>query len=601
MMKSAAWLAIALTAVSVSVLGQTNTPAGPAFSAPATNAPAAKEATGFDKLQKSINSGFDVVTTPFEVALTYPVVGVTTHLVYSNANSNAFIRARQALRTAEMVHWPVENHDDQVYTLSVRTKDIAAASNVLAAAGAGGAQPGEVTKREGFWLIVVILVVGGLFFTLWYGLVNLRLFGHAWKCVRGKYDNPEDEGEISHFKALTSALSATVGLGNIAGVAVAITMGGAGAVFWMWVVAFFGMTLKFNSCFLAQLYRRVQPDGKVLGGPMVYLDEGIGGNYPSLKWLGKGMGILFALLCVMAAFGGGNMFQVNQLGSMVERTVFGSSDAAPAWVSFAVGLVVAVLVGVVIIGGIRRIGTVTSRMVPVMCGGYCVIALIILAINYKTVPGMFASIFHSAFTSEAVISGGLIGVLFQAMKRAAFSNEAGLGSAAIAHAAAKTKEPVREGVVAMLGPFIDTIVVCTMTALMILVTGAHKAGAGEGVEITAQAFASLLDARFGNMLLTIMVCVFAYSTLISWCYYGERCVEYLFGKRGILPYRIVYVMVVMVGPVLSLGRVIDFSDMMLLSMAFPNIIGSMIIAPKVKHIVKDYVRRLRAGDMKSYM
>ncbi len=442
-------------------------------------------------------------------------------------------------------------------------------------------------------LIVVVLFLGGIFFTFRYGFINIRLFRHSIAVLRGKYDKPGDTGEISHFKALTSALSATVGLGNIAGVAVAISLGGAGAIFWMWLTAFFGMSMKFSSCTFAHLYRRVHDDGRILGGPMVYLEEGITEQNKSLKPLAKVFAIVFAVLTIFAAFGGGNMFQSNQTASIIALLFFdgGDSDA----LKVGLGLFLATLVGMVIIGGIKRIGEITSKLVPLMCVFYCSICLIIIVMNAGAVPAVISSIFSGAFSAEALY-GGFVGVLVQGMKRAAFSNEAGLGSASIAHAAAKTEEPVREGVVAMMGPFIDTIIVCTMTAITILVTGAHQGGSAEGVEITATAFASL--GNIAPFALGLAVFVFAFSTIISWGYYGERAVEYLFGERGIVPYRVVYVLIVIAGPMLSLGNVIDFSDMMLLSMAFPNIIGMALISGKVKKLADDYIHRLQSGEMK---
>ena len=443
-------------------------------------------------------------------------------------------------------------------------------------------------------LILAVLVLGGIIFTLLFGFVNIRLFPHAIAVIRGKFDHPDDEGEISHFQALTSALSATVGLGNIAGVAVAIALGGPGAVFWMWFIAFFGMSLKFSSCSFAQLYRRVKPDGTVLGGPMVYLEEGIKGRFPKLLWLGKVFGISYAIFTMFAAFGGGNMFQSNQAFSIVNKQF-----QWPEHLDWLFGLILAILVGLVIIGGIRRIGEVTSKLVPAMCVFYCLCCIAIIGARFTEVPAMFAEIFTSAFTLKAG-AGGLLGVLLQGAKRAAFSNEAGLGSAAIAHAAAKTKEPIREGVVAMVGPFIDTIIVCTMTALTILITGAdhEKDAAVEGIATTSRAFAEL--HWVAPYALCIAVFVFAYSTLISWSYYGERAVEYLLGPRGVMPYRVLYVLVVVLGPIVSLKSVIDFSDMMLFSMAFPNIIGMLILYPVIRPLVKDYVARLRSGEMKPY-
>lgn len=451
-----------------------------------------------------------------------------------------------------------------------------------------------VPETVGLPFVVVTLVIGGLFFTLFFAFINIRLFKHAIDCVRGKFDNPDDDGEISHFKALTSALSATVGLGNIAGVAAAIAMGGPGAIFWMWLVAFFGMSMKFSSCSLSQLFRRIKDDGKVLGGPMVYLDDGIKKHYPAIGWLGKVLAIFFSVLCVGAAFGGGNMFQSNQTYYLFASQLYGDSRAAPDWLAWIIGITVAICAGMVLIGGIKRIGSVTSKMVPLMCATYTAICLIILIMNIGEIPAMFAEIFIQAFSPDALIAGGFLGVFVTGLKRAAFSNEAGLGSAAIAHAAAKTDEPVREGTVAMLGPFIDTIVVCTMTALTILVTDAHL-GEGNGIELTRRAFEFL--GAWAPWVLVVIVIIFAYSTIISWSYYAERCLEYLVGPAAVLPYRVLYVTAIILGPLFTLGNVLLFADLMLLSMAFPNIIGMIILSPILAKKVKDYCGRLKSGDM----
>ena len=450
-------------------------------------------------------------------------------------------------------------------------------------------------------LVLLVLIFGGIFFTFRFGFINVRLFTHSINVLRGKYDKPEDEGEITHFQALTSALSATVGLGNIGGVAIAIALGGPGAVFWMWCIAFFGMSAKFTSCSFAQLYRRVKPDGTVLGGPMVYLDEGIKEHYPGIAWLGKIFGIAFAIFTIGASFGGGNMFQGNQTFKILSGSF--NIPQAYAWI---VGVIMAALVAVVIIGGIKRIGEVTSKLVPLMCVFYCTCCFIIILTNASAVPAMITSIFVSAFQPDAMFSGGMIGVLLMGARRAAFSNEAGLGSAAIAHAAARTEEPIREGIVAMIGPFIDTIIVCTMTALTILITESHidintgkpfiEALAKEkDVALTAAAFATL--GSWVPYLLCIAVCVFAYSTMISWSYYGERSAEFLLGEKGIRPYRVLFVLFVMLGPIVSLKTVIDFSDMMLFSMAFPNIIGLILLSGSLRKRAKDYVARLKSGEI----
>lgn len=450
--------------------------------------------------------------------------------------------------------------------------------------------------------ILAVLVLGGICFTLRYGFINLRLFRHSIDVIRGRFDHPEDDGEISHFQALTSALSATVGLGNIAGVAIAISAGGPGALFWMWFIAFFGMCSKFSSCSFAQLYRRVNPDGTVLGGPMIYLEQGIRERFPKIAPLGKIFGCAFAVFTVFGACGAGNMFQGNQTFAIISMQFEVSRSFA--WVF---GIVLAALVGLVILGGIRRIGEVTSRLVPFMCLFYCAVCLTLIVINITDLPEVIAAIFRGAFTPKAGIAGFLLALIVGA-ERAAFSNEAGLGSAAIAHAAAKTKEPVREGVVAMIGPFIDTIVVCSMTAFAILITNSHvNPETGEaaavrgdssikGVELTAQAFGTL--GAFMPMLLCIAVMVFAYSTMISWSYYGEKATEYLFGQRGIVVYRIVFLAFVVLGPILSITNVLGFSDVMLFSMAFPNIIGMLMLSGILVPLAKDYIRRLKSGEMK---
>ncbi len=459
----------------------------------------------------------------------------------------------------------------------------------------------QIDQPRAIPLIILILVTGGVFFTFFLGWVNIRLLKHAVSVVRGKFDNPDDEGEISHFRALTSALSATVGLGNIAGVAVAISLGGAGAVFWMWLTAVFGMSLKFTSCTMAQLYRRIKPDGSVLGGPMVYLDDGIREQAPGLAPLGRLLAIVFSFFCIMGAIGGGNLFQANQTYKIIEEQYIqatGSTDS-PAMLAWIVGIVLAGLAGIVIIGGIKRIGEVTSRMVPLMCGFYCLVCLVLIFSNFTAVPKLIWGIFTEAFNAKAVY-GGFLGVLIQGMKRAAFSNEAGLGSAAIAHAAAKTKEPVREGIVAMLGPFIDTIIVCTMTALAILITQSHTQDGLGGVELTRHAF-SQMPGFLGNIspwFLCLAVFIFAFSTIISWCYYGERSAEYLLGESGILPFRVFYCIIIILGPLVSLSSVVDFADMMMLSMVFPNIIGLLILSPLIRSHVRGYIGRLKSGDIK---
>ena len=447
--------------------------------------------------------------------------------------------------------------------------------------------------------IVVLLALGAIFFTLFYRFINFRMFKHAFDVVRGKYDHREDRGEITHFKALTSALSATIGLGNIAGVAVAIQTGGPGAVFWMTSIAFFGMSSKFSSCTLAQLYRKENGDGTISGGPMYYLDMGL--SEMKLGTIGKILGLMYAVMIMGGALGGGNMFQVNQTAEAF-RSTFALSESA----NLPIGIIMMLLVGVVILGGIQRIGEATSKMVPAMCAMYVLASISVLTINYEKIPHSFALIYTMAFSQNALF-GGVVGVMITGITRAAFSNEAGLGSSSIAHAAAKTNEPVREGIVAMLEPFIDTVIVCNMTALVVIVSGAWndpQIPASAGVALTMAAFSTV--SSWFPYILAICIALFAYSTMISWCYYGERGWIYLWdhvregmGLKSLWLFRLVFLGFVLIGATHKLSDVIDFSDVMLLCLAFPNILGSMVLAPRVWVRVKDYMEKYKNKQMKA--
>lgn len=436
--------------------------------------------------------------------------------------------------------------------------------------------------------VVAWLVLGAIFFTLRMSFISVRGFAHALKVITGAYDKAGDTGEISHFQALASALSATVGLGNIAGVALAVAAGGPGAVFWMIVAALFGMSSKFVECTLGQMYREVRPDGSVSGGPMHYLDAGL--QEMGLGALGKPLAVLFAVMCVGGSFGGGNMFQANQSFAAISEVIPFFADKA--WLY---GLVLAFLVGLVVVGGIRRIGTATSVIVPFMCGLYLLAGVWVLIVHAADVPAAVATIVRLAFTPEAGY-GGFIGVLVQGFRRASFSNEAGVGSASIAHSAAATSEPVREGIVALLEPFIDTVIVCAMTGIVVVVTGAYTQGMGDGVQMTSWAFGSVVS--WFPTVLSAAVFLFAFSTMISWSYYGERCTVWLLGERAILPYRLLFLVAVFCGSVFKLGNVLDFSDLMILGMAFPNILGAVLLSGKVKAALDDYMGRLASGAMK---
>ena len=437
--------------------------------------------------------------------------------------------------------------------------------------------------------IVFWLIAGAIFFTLRFGFINIRAFKHAWVVTTGHYDNPGDPGEVTHFQALSSALSATVGLGNIAGVAVAVAVGGPGAIFWMVVAGFLGMSSKFIECTLGQMYREIGDDGHILGGPMRYLERGL--DQLGLPRFGKFLAILFALMCIGGSFGGGNMFQANQSYAQVADVL---PIFAGGWGALGYGILLAFLVGIVIIGGIRRIGRVAGFIVPVMCGIYLLAGLFIIITNFDQVGPAFGKIIGEAFSPEAGF-GGMLGVLVTGFRRAAFSNEAGVGSASIAHSAAATDEPVREGIVALLEPFIDTIVVCTMTGLVVVITGAHEGGGEEGVLMTSKAFATVLP--WFPKVLSLAVFLFAFSTMISWSYYGERCWTFLFGSQFSMVYKVLFLGFVVFGSVLKLGNVIDFSDLMILGMSFPNILGALLLSGKVSDALKDYWGRYKSGQM----
>jgi len=436
-------------------------------------------------------------------------------------------------------------------------------------------------------IIVAWLVLGAVFFTLRMQFINLRAFRHAIDVTAGKYDKEGDPGEVTHFQALASALSATVGLGNIAGVAVAVGAGGPGAVFWMIVAGFLGMSAKFTECTLGQMYRTVDDEGRVMGGPMRYLSAGL--EEKGKAGLGKVLATLFAILCIGGSFGGGNMFQANQSYVQV-KSVLPILDGN-AWVY---GVAMAALVGVVIIGGIKRVGTVAGIIVPIMCGIYVLAGTFVLLANASEVPAALGKIVGEAFSPQAGL-GGMLGVLVQGFKRAAFSNEAGIGSASIAHSAAATDEPVREGIVALLEPFIDTIIICTMTGLVVVVTGTYSGEHGDGVAMTSAAFGSVIS-WFPNVL-AVAVFFFAFSTMISWSYYGERCWTSLFGEGSSMVYRVTFLIFTALGPMLQLNNVITFSDLMILGMAVPNILGAIILAPKVKDALDDYWERYTSGKM----
>lgn len=453
--------------------------------------------------------------------------------------------------------------------------------------------PNGQIKNTKIPFIVVWLVLGALFFTLRFKFINFRGAIHAISLVRGVYDDPNNKsGEVSHFQALTTALSATVGLGNIASVAIAISIGGAGATFWMILAGLIGMASKFTECTLGVKYRKIDKDGNVSGGPMYYLSEGL--KKKNLGKLGKVLAFIFAILCIGASFGGGNMFQANQAYAQVA----GTFDVDGVGLYF--GIILAGLVGVVIIGGIKSIAKVTDKIVPVMVGVYVLTAIIIIGMNFSMVGEAFSQIINGAFSPSA-IQGGVIGVLIVGFQRAAFSNEAGVGSASIAHSAVKTDEPVSEGTVALLEPFVDTVLVCTMTSLVLIFTGfAADPDGMTGAELTSAAFSR--EIPWFKYVLSIAIILFAFSTMISWSYYGLKAWTYIFGesKRSRFMYQGLFLIFVVIGATVGLGAVLDFSDMMILGMAFPNIIGLIILSGEVNIDMKDYYKRIKSGVIKRY-
>ncbi len=454
--------------------------------------------------------------------------------------------------------------------------------------------------------IVMWLVIAASIFTLYFGFIQFKAFAHSISLVKGDYSDPNDAGEVSHFQALATALSGTVGLGNIAGVAVAVGIGGPGATFWMILAGLLGMASKFTECTLGVKYRNEFPDGHVSGGPMYYMSKGFAEQG---KPLGKFLAVMFSIFCILGALGGGNMFQANQ----AHQQISGILGTYPGWIT---GLVFAAVVFAVIIGGIKSIARVTEKVVPFMGVLYVGTALVILAVNYDKIGWAFGQIFDGAFTGAGV-AGGMVGALIQGFKRAAFSNEAGVGSAAIAHSAVRTKEPITEGFVSLLEPFIDTVVICTMTALVITISGMlmidqatgdyilngsaiQTVGDVSGVSLTSAAFAT--GFSWFPFVLALAVILFAFSTMISWSYYGLKAWTYLFGEGETkeLIFKLIFCVFVVIGAASSLGPVIDFSDAAIFAMAVVNISALYVLMPVVKKELESYQARLKSGEIRKF-
>ena len=445
-------------------------------------------------------------------------------------------------------------------------------------------------------LIVLWLIAASTFFTFYFKFLNLRGFKHAFELLRGDFSQPDQKGELSHFQALATAVAGTVGIGNISSVAIIISLAGPGAAFWLMLAGFLGMSTKFAECVVGVKYRKINPDGSISGGPMYYLEQGL--KERNLAWLGKPMGYFYALSIVIGCMGIGNMFQSNQAFEQFVVVTGGDAGffADKGWLF---GTTLACLVGIVIIGGIKSIARVTSRLVPLMALAYVMGSLTVIFLNAERIPWAVSAIATEAFSPTAM-SGGMLGVMIMGFQRAVFSNEAGIGSAAIAHSAVKTHEPITEGFVALMEPFIDTVVICTMTALVILTTvyEPELAGAGmQGIELTSRAFGSTLS--WSTVPLSIIAIMFAFSTMLSWSYYGLKGWTYIMGEsvRAEIVFKAIFCAFAALGCMIQLDAVLDFSDALVFVIALPNIFGLYVLAPIVKTELKNYQARLNSGEI----
>ena len=574
-----------------------------------------------ESIVKQINKAIEPVDKWFGENLVSPLATVfffdfgtgptwDSGVAFTDQNSDGVYNEGEESIIANAEKTVVTTEDGREYTVSTNEK-------------------GEWTAlRSKGWLgvslpfVVIWLLVGAIYLTLRMAFINVRAFFHAIRLTMGAYDDPKDQGEVSHFQALSSALSATVGLGNIAGVAIAIGLGGPGATFWIVLIGLFGMSSKFTECTLGQMYRRVNPKtGKVSGGPMRYLKDGL--TEMGLAPIGWILAIFFALLCIGASLGGGNAFQVGQSLDAIR------GDKALQWLDtypWIYGVTLAVLVGIVIIGGIKSIGKTASKIVPFMCAAYVAMALYVIFTNLEKVGPAFQSIFDNAFNMQAGL-GAFLGVMVIGIQRAVFSNEAGVGSAAIAHSAAKTEEPVSEGIVALLEPFIDTVVICTMTAIVLIIAGGDwvpqsnadsilakdygawtnpdysenvNASAKNGAALTVAAVSGEFGLPWFKYVLYVAMFLFAYSTLISWYYYGERCWTALFGEWSSFLFKLLFLSFTVLGSIVTNGNILDFSDLLILSMALPNMLGLFLLSGKVKERLDDYIARKKSGEIRTF-
>ena len=433
--------------------------------------------------------------------------------------------------------------------------------------------------------LLILLLGGGIYFLVYSRLLPLKYIGHAIRILRGKYDDPEEDGQLHHFQALSTALAGTVGMGNISGVAIAITTGGPGAIFWMWISAIVGVSTKFFTCSLAVMYRGRDSAGEIQGGPMYFITEGLGKKWKPLAWF-------FSLVAMLGVL---PLFQANQLTQVIRDVIIRPQSPEQIFrTNLIIGIIIAFVVGLVILGGVKRIGKVTGSLVPVMIVVYIITILcIIFAHPSAIIPG-FETIFKDAFSGQAVLGGSLGAIIITGVRRAAFSNEAGIGTAPMAHGAAKTSEPIREGLVAMLGPIIDTLIVCTMTALAIIITGVWKHSNADGISLTAQAFNQVIP--YGSYLLIICVLFFSMSTLFAYPYYGSKCLSFIAGAKRQHWYFYITVVLIIVGAISKMDVIISFLDLCFALMAFPTMISALLLSPKVKKASTDYFARLRADQ-----
>ncbi len=443
--------------------------------------------------------------------------------------------------------------------------------------------------------LVVWLISGGIYLTFLTKFINVRMLRHSFNIIRGRYNTADDVGQISPFGALTTALSATVGLGNIAGVALAVAIGGPGATFWMIVAGFLGMSLKFTEVTLSLQHREFLKDGTIMGGAMEYLSKGLAKKgYASF---GKTLAIIFAVFMIGGAIGGGNIFQVSQALSAVSQEVSFFNEFPVIF-----GILIAIFVGFVIIGGVTRIAKITEFLVPIMAIIYITASLWILGYHYEKIDDAFGIIFHEAFSASAVY-GGMAGAIVHGFQRAVFSSEAGIGSSPVAHAPVKTKYPVRQGLVALYEPFIDTVVICTMTALVIVITGVYAHDGAYSALIEAKQGAALTSAAYGTVIewfpaiLSLSITLFAFSTLISWSYYGERAWVYLFGSKFSIIYKVTFLSLIIMATVVNTALLVDLSFMLFLAMALPNILGLFILGGDVKRELEEYMLKLKSGEL----